>query len=240
MQSVTMAALVGAAITFLAGLFATLFALRWIGKKPGVDPIFDARFARVRPWLRGFGPMMMILAVVLLIVDTPRSSVPVEWRTATTSDGLCSIDMPGTPTSDTEPLKLKGISGRQTQRLHLVAENGQVLYSLGCFDFEGDAPTSPPEKILNEMCANWVQVAEREGDSQLVSERNLTANGWPAKQIVLDLNDQRMRGKWLLVKRKLYVAFVATPRDDKYAADADRFLDSFHPLKKPDDDSKGS
>ena len=222
-----------------AGLLGTLYALRRIGKKPGVDPLYDARFSRVRRVLLISGPVLMIVAVALFILETPRPSTPLEWRTTTTSDGVCSIDMPGTPASDAEPLKLKGISGRQTQRLNLVAENGQVLYSLSCFDSEGDAATSLPEERLDKLCANWVKVAEQWGESQLVSERKLTENGWSGKQIVLDLNDQRMRGKWLLVNRKLYVAFVATPRDDKYARDADRFLDSFHPLNKPDDD-KGS
>ena len=33
-------------IMFMAGLVATLYAFRRIGKKPGVDPVYDARFGR--------------------------------------------------------------------------------------------------------------------------------------------------------------------------------------------------
>jgi hypothetical protein len=96
----------------------------------------------------------------------------------------------------------------------------------------------PPEKLLEEIGKNWLLAARHVGEFQLLSERNLSENGWPGKEIVLDIGDRRMQQKWFVVKNRLYRALVETPRDEKHRQDARRFLESLRIVQKPNADKE--
>jgi hypothetical protein len=61
-----MGVLVNAAIPFLVGIFCLLVGFRVIGSKPGVDAKFDAMHARFGTFFKVAGPVLMIIAIVLL------------------------------------------------------------------------------------------------------------------------------------------------------------------------------
>src|SRR5579884_1173445 len=184
MPSVPMNTVVGAAIIFLAGLLACLFALGWIGKKPGVDLVHDRRFASVRRSFRVAGPLLMISAVVLLVVDRPPASAPAppEWQTVTTSDGVCSVEMPGKPIEGEGPA-LKELGKPESQQI-LVQNNGEAQYNMSHSEVVGAYRDLPPEKLLEVIGTNWLFAARHVGEIQVIGERNLSDNGWPGKEII--------------------------------------------------------
>lgn len=239
MQPVTMAALIGASIIFVGGLLASLLSLRLIGKKPGVDPTYDQRLARVKPVLRVAGPALMIGAIVVLVAEPPWTPPPVEWRVITTSDGVCQAEMPGTPTSEEGPLRVQGLGEPQAQQLKVVQENGRVLYLLSHSDIHEAPQDMSPGQLLDAIRANTLEIARHLGSAQLVREKDISADDHPGKELVIDIEQDRMQSKWYLVDKRLYRAIVITPRDDQHLRDAGRFLASFRIVKKSDAD-KGS
>jgi len=228
------------AIMFIAGLVATLYGIGRLGRKPGVDPIHDARMASVRRLLRVAGPLLMMLPILLFFLDSPPAPTPpVQWRTAITSDGVCRVDMPGEPIEQGTPSDLGKVAKPATQQLLLVEENGQVQYLLSHSDIEGEYAKLPPEKLLETIGTNWFLAANNKEDTERISEKELSDKGWPGRELVIDREDQRMQNRWFVVNKRLYRAYVLTARDDKHLQDARRFLDSFHIVKKLDAD-KGS
>jgi hypothetical protein len=235
MPYVTLPALVGAAIIFLVGLFATLLGFRAIGRLPGPDLLSEQRMDKTRRLLRVFGPGLMIFGVVMLFLEPPTQ--PREWRTVTTSDGVCRIDMPGTPTEREGPA-LKELGKPEVLQM-FVQGRGEAQYNLGCSEITAANRDAPPEELLETIGKNWLIAARHMGEPQLLSERNLFENGWPGKEIVIDLDSQRLQQKWFVVNRRLYRALVSTPRDNKHLEDAHRFLESLRIVTKSDAD-KGS
>ncbi|HEY7158499.1 MAG TPA: hypothetical protein VH575_31430 [Gemmataceae bacterium] len=227
MPYVTLPALVGAAIIFLVGLFATLLGFRRIGRQPGADFPREQRMDRARRLLRVFGPGLMIFAVVMLFLEPPPS--PREWQTVTTADGVCSIDMPGTPTEREGPA-LKELGKPEVLQM-LVQDRGAARYTLGCSEVTAANRDAPAEKLLETIGKNWLIAARHVGEPQLLRERNLSENGWPGKEIVIDMEDQRKQQKWFVVKNRLYRALAETPRDDKHLQEARRFLESLRMVK---------
>jgi hypothetical protein len=65
-----MAQLVNAAIPFLVGVFCLLVGFRVIGSKPGVNPKFDAMHARFGTFFKIAGPVLMIIAIALLVMES--------------------------------------------------------------------------------------------------------------------------------------------------------------------------
>ncbi len=237
MQSVTMTNLVGAVLTFAAGLCATLLGLRRLGKRPGVDVRYDAWFARVRPWLLTAGPLLMVLALVLPGMDlSPPAPPEPKWQQVTTADGACRVEMPGSPSSQGSTLVLEGLGEPETTQLKLIQENGHVWYTLSYSGTGNATPGLSAEKLLGRIEENTLALAKRMGQAQLVSEHDLSEHGYPGKELVLDIDQFRMQSKWFLVDKRLYRAIVMTPRDEKHLHDAERFLESFEVLKKPETD----
>lgn len=231
MQPVSMAALVGATIVFMGGLFAALLGFRLIGRQPSSNPVNEQRMIGVRRWFRLAGPMLMIFAVLLLFIEPP--TPPREWRTVTTSDGVCRIEMPGEAAEGEGPV----VKGMQRETGHwLSQDNGTVCYSLSHSEITKAYRESPPEELLKMIGENWLRAAQKQGQPREVEERDLTENGWPGREIVLDIDGQHVRQKWFVVNHRLYRVIASTPRDDKHLQDARRFLDSFRILKKPDAD----
>ncbi len=233
MHRVSMIALVGAAITFMAGLFATLLGFRLLGRLPAPDPLQEQRMDRSRRLFRVFGPALMVFAVALLFLEPPAQ--PREWQTVTTSDGVCSVEMPGKPAENEGPI-LKGLPREREHRL--VQDHGEVQYNLAHADIAESYRDLPPEKLLQVVGETWLTAARQMGETQRVSERKLSEKGEPGKEIVVDIDSQRMQQKWFVVNKRLYRAIVSTPRDDPHLQDARRFLESFHIVKKRAD--KGS
>jgi hypothetical protein len=231
---------IDAVIMFMAGLFVTLYAVRRIGKKPGVDLLYDQRFARIRPVFLFGGPLLMIGALVLPLLESspPPPPPPQDWQTVTTSDGVCRVEMPGTPTLDEDTLILKGLGEPQAQQLKLIQEGGAVRYILSR-DLQDVPLDRPAEKLLDGVRDNRLLVAKRMSEAKLVRERNLSEQGCPGREWVIDMDDKRQQSRWFLVHKRLYRAIVSTPRDDKHLADAGRFLESFRIVEKPNVD-KGS
>jgi hypothetical protein len=234
MRYVTMAALVGATITFLGGLFAALLGFRLIGRLPGPDPIREQRMDRVRRLFRVLGPGLMIFAVVLPFLEPP--APPSNWQTTTTSDGVCRVEMPGEPTANEGPV-VKELGKPESLQM-LVQGKGEARYTLGCSPVSGVNQDKPPEKLLEEIAKNWLLAARHVGEFRLLGERNLSENGWPGKEIVIDIGGQRMQQQWFVVKNRLYRALVETPRDEKHLEDAHRFLESLRIVLKPNADKE--
>ena len=180
MQSVSMAALVGATITFLAGLFAALLGFRLIGRRPSADPAHEQRMVSVRRWFRTAGPLLMLFAVLLLFIEPP--TTPPEWRTVTTSDGVCSVEMPGEPAEGEGP----AVQGMQREMVQRIAqERGVVQYSLGHSAIAEEYQKLPPEELLKTVGENWLSAARRMGETQVIGERDLSENGWPDRKSVV-------------------------------------------------------
>jgi len=230
---------VDAAIMFIAGFVATLYGLGRIGRKPGVDPVHDARIAHVRRLLRVAGPLLIAIAILSFFLESPPSPTPpVQWRTATTSDGVCRVDMPGEPIEQGTPSDLEKVAKPATQQLLLVEENGQVQYLLSHSTIDGESAKLPPEKLLETIGKNWFLAANNKEDAQRISECDLSDKGWPGRELVIDREDKRLQNRWFVVNKRLYRAYVSTARDEKHLQDARRFLESFHIVKKRAD--KGS
>jgi hypothetical protein len=67
-----MGSLINAAIPFFVGVFVLLVGFRFVGKKPGEDPKFDEWHAKFGVFLKIAGPVLMILAVFYVILDSQR------------------------------------------------------------------------------------------------------------------------------------------------------------------------
>jgi hypothetical protein len=231
---------IDATIVFIAGLVFSLYGWGRLGKKPGVDPIHDARIARVRRVLRVLGPLLMVGAIIQPFLEpSPAPTPPVQWRTAITSDGVCRVDMPGEPSEQGTPSDLGKVAKPATQQLLLVEENGRVQYLLSHSDIEGEYAKLSPEKLLETIGNNWFLAANNKEDAQRIGERDLSDKGWPGRELAIDREGQRMQNRWFVVNKRLYRAYVLTLRDDKHLRDARRFLDSFH-VRKTVPAEKGS
>jgi hypothetical protein len=67
-----MGALVNAAIPFCVGVYCLLVGFRLVGNKPGENPRYDQWHARFGIFLKVAGPVLMVLAVFYLILDSAR------------------------------------------------------------------------------------------------------------------------------------------------------------------------
>jgi hypothetical protein len=65
-----MGSLINAAIPFFVGVYLVLVGFRLVGKKPGADPNFDEWHARFGLFLKIAGPVLMVLAVFYIILDS--------------------------------------------------------------------------------------------------------------------------------------------------------------------------
>jgi hypothetical protein len=65
MTSREIAQFVDSAIMFFAGFYGVLVGFRVIGKKPGVDPAYDAKHAKYLRHLKWLGPALMVIAIIL-------------------------------------------------------------------------------------------------------------------------------------------------------------------------------
>lgn len=57
-------ALVEGGIPFFAGLYATLIGFRKIGKQPGEDPAYDAKYEKFVKHLKWLGPFLMAWGII--------------------------------------------------------------------------------------------------------------------------------------------------------------------------------
>lgn len=208
-------------------IFSTLLALTTLS---AVTPAL-AQFRPDRPDFYEDGQRQLEREIQRLNQKPPADVLTVDgeqsqWQEFTSKDGNFSVLMPGVPAEETEVLEtaagnleLKGFSSAQSAARFVVA------YS----DYPQTAQVGNSEVVLANVRD---QILERVG-ARLVSERPISLNAEPGREVKLESEGEPMIFRLFLVGRRLYILGAGQNNQASGAEDVAKFLDSFVLLQKP-------
>lgn len=153
---------------------------------------------------------LIILSLILL------SACGTSWQTVSKSG--FTVEMPGTPIE--EPQSDSGMTGNS-----YTVETKDEAFTFNYTDYPTNASTADPEQILNMARNGGVRAV----NGQLTSERSITLNGKPGKELV---GDGTMPRDLTFVSRiywdssRLYVLVYIRPKGAPASENGEKFLNS--------------
>ena len=177
-------------------------------------------------------PGVALAALVLLAGCRPPGPTAVAtWRTYTSAEGRFAVLLPGTPI-----LKhYAADAGKgEPERFAVTATNERD----DAFRVDYQAKTRPDEEpgaILNRSRDGEVKYL---AGAVLREARELTLDGFPGRQVVVDLPDPAtpagftMVTRTFVVNRRIYWVRATVDRADRISPEVVRFLDSFRLLPR--------
>jgi hypothetical protein len=154
-----------------------------------------------------------LIALLLLLL----SACGASWQTVSQSG--FTIEMPGTPAE--EPQSESGMTGN----LYTVALNDEE-FTFSYTDYQATFNAANPEELLNAATGGAV----RSINGTVTSERSLTLNGKPGKEII---GDGTLPRNLTFISRiywdspRLYTLVYMRARGTPVSANGEKFLNSF-------------
>ncbi len=163
---------------------------------------------------------------------------PEKWEEFTFSGGDFKISFPGQPKEsitvrDTEDGKLQA---------HLITYGSSsfILYSVVYVDHTH--PLDDPGTVKRTLDAGRDKALANFTNSHLLSEAEISVDGYPGRLLQIEVTDRIIRLKTVLVRHRVYDMLVVTPKGHDNAVEerngyeriAMSFLDSFKLLASTD------
>lgn len=164
-------------------------------------------------------------AAALLFVSVPAfAESKFSWRTETFNDTL-SLKVPG-PVTKTEE-KVPTEVGEITATIWMYEASNENAWMVGMNDY--------PKGVLH-VDPNVVLDGARDGavgnvNGKLLSEKKITVDGWPGRELVIAAEGLKTHARVVLVGDRLVQALVVTAEDSTQTADVRTYLDSMKILK---------
>ena len=162
------------------------------------------------------------------------------WKEFSSTAGKYRIQFPGAPFQRSFDLEALGSSG--VYFFTAYASAGQ--YTVAYIDF-ADAPAATDraglKEFLDDLREGQFDIVRQQGAKiTVVSETDITFDGYPARFMVVGLNDvTRYRVKTIVVKNRVYSIGSVMPKDDPKASDPKayeklslKFIESFKLMKE--------
>lgn len=164
-------------------------------------------------------PKILLIAFALIFL----AACAAKWETL--SEGGFTVQMPGTPNKQSQSINTA--VGPVTINMYTVETKGEafiVAYS----DYpEAAASQADPQQLLN----NARDGAVRNVNGKITSERSVTLNGKPGKEIIGDGSLASQEGTFVAriywVSPRIYQALYVRPKGSAASENGNKFLDSF-------------
>lgn len=167
---------------------------------------------------------------------------PKVWKEFSSPEGGFSVSLPGTPRAQTQ--EVDSPPGTVSFRSY-VLQTGTGVYDVSYSDLP--IYSEDPAHIRKGLDANRKALLKREG-LKLLSEKEITFDGRPAREWLLLRGDEVVRRRLILVKERLYTLSLTTPlgvafetgrpgagpddRTDFYEETSKKFFDSFRVTRR--------
>jgi hypothetical protein len=195
-------ALVEAGIPFLGGLYGTLLGFGVIPRRIKADENPDQAAKRIG-LLKALGPFVMLFGVYLFFTNMPTATPApqVEWRRVITSDGVCSVEMPGEPKVSEQ--QLNSVVRRQEYR---QPGNAGTALSLTLSETEPvGLQADAPEAAFDLYRDNVLKVLQTQvSDAKLVADEKITQNNLPGRAIQIAYGNAMLSIRFYIVGTHLY------------------------------------
>jgi hypothetical protein len=174
------------------------------------------------------------------IISPLDADLNASWKEFSSSEGKYRVQFPGFPFRWSLPLEPL----RPPSTLYMTIYNSSGQYTVMYMDY-AEAPT-PANRLALKSFLDGIRDGQMEQNEQmggkltLVSETDITFDGYPGRFLVASLNDVAIdRVKTIVVKNRVYFITVLLPRDDPKASDpqvyerlAMKFINSFNLVKE--------
>lgn len=116
-----------------------------------------------------------------------------------------------------------------TETLIATAEDGDKTYHVAYLDLTEKAKNRTAKEILDASQNGGVN----ESGGKLERSKNITLgkDKWPGREVVVDVEGDKIKSRFYLIDTKLYVIAVSGKKDFALGKDAAKFLDSFEIMK---------
>lgn len=169
------------------------------------------------------------------IIAALEADTSATWKEFSSTDGRFKVQFPGTPQQSSLPMQSSGA-------MHIAQYQSAALYSAMYFDYkETPKDTVAMIELLDNLRLGELDMLVKQGTKfTVLSECTSSLDGYPGRILVLELSDNRIyRRKMLVVKNRVYVVTASAPRDDtktgsSYETLSLRFIDSFSFLAQQD------
>lgn len=170
------------------------------------------------------------------IIPPLEADLTATWKEFSSAEGKYRIQFPGAPFRLSLPLEML----RTPSTFYLTAYNSIGQYTVMYLDY-AETPTprdrAAMKSFLDDLRDGQKDIHEQTGGKlTVVSETDITFDGYPGRFMVARLNDVAMyRVKTIVVKNRVYVITVLMPRNDPKVSDPKvyeklsmRFINSFN------------
>jgi hypothetical protein len=166
---------------------------------------------------------------------------PQNWKAYSSPQGGFTVLFPGIPKESSETLE----SSIGSLRLHSVAYNSFIHYSVNYIDYPIDLEVPANVKRLLDGARDGSLSEVATEDPHVTKESDISVDGHPGRFLQVELKgDAVVRTEYVLVKNRMYVVSVGTPKgrpnvlgaENNYEKIATSFLDSFKIIQSMDAD----
>jgi serine/threonine protein kinase len=194
------------------------------GGRPAAQPTTIARPLpqykkknRSKLWMVIVFPLIAAAGIGLFyLLNNP----PPEWQEFSSQEGRFSVMMPGKP----QPEAMDTGSGITGGKIFTV-DTGGIFYGVAYSDYESNIVSGQTtDQLLNG--AKEGVLYNTEGD--LLSDNEIWIDSYPGKELRVQAPDNMLlRQRLYLVENRLYQVIIVTDNETAYAADIDKFVQSF-------------
>lgn len=164
----------------------------------------------------------VVLAVVFISCGKKGGQEqPVEdpWKEFTSEEGRFTVNMPGQPSYNTQPVPTT--QGTVTLHTYLI-QHGVMAYGVMYNDVGGEV--ADVQQFLDSRRDGALSTVK----GTLVSEENITIDGHPGRELKLKTGDNiQYTGRHYLVNGRFYQVIATAPAGVNADAAIKKFLDSF-------------
>jgi len=173
-------------------------------------------------------------------MDSFKTIAPLEadmsasWKEFSSPEGRFKIQFPGMPQQSSLPAGSSGL-------MHIASYQSSALYNAMYLDYH----ETPKDKIaiielLDNLRLGELDLLAKQGmNFKILSESTTSLDGYPGRYLELEISDNQIyRRKMLVVKNRVYIIMATAPRDetntpDRYEALSLRFINSFSFMAQP-------
>lgn len=160
-----------------------------------------------------------ITVVLLLVVGVASADAP-PMQSFTSTEGRFTVQFPGTPKQQTEPLSLGGGGSSTLYQYWVEMDDSNISYMVMYNDYPADYATGSPQDVL---------AATRDGatkDKTVTSDVEISLSGVPGRAFTCKDKDWSYVVHQFLKGKRLYQLIVVS-NPDHPATMTEQFLNSF-------------
>ncbi len=169
--------------------------------------------------------VLMLCVGVLMALVVPLATFAQSWIQYRPAGGGYQIEMPDTPTVQTEDLKIA--DGRTVPQIRAIIDKRRTAYIMSYLDYPDDiVQGASPETLLKRMRDGMTQMARVRRDVAI------TISGVPGRELIgIDKNGIQFVMRAALSGNRLFQMVVAGADGIEAQPDTMRFLESFSLVK---------